>query len=156
LLISAFSSISRDFNFKLSIVGGGDLVSIIPTNDDRIQYYKRGEREEVVKLYQKSDILVVPSRWKPYGLVVLEALSCGFGVVVTEKLRGSFDEFEFLGVLMYTLLDIESIRKAMKEMALQIKTIRSNYVSVRKIILQKHEISKVTGLLLDNLGEKYF
>ena len=155
LLISAFSSIPKNINYKLFIVGIGELQSIIPVDDKRIKYYGRMDREDVAKLYRNSDILVLPSRWEPYGLVILEALSCGVGIVVTEKLKGTYDDFEKLSVLRYTRLDHDSISKNMQEMAARINEIRSNHCSVHKLIVEKHDVAKVTKLLLDELNNKY-
>jgi len=155
LLISAFSSIPKNISYKLSIVGAGELQSIIPVDDERIKYYGRMDREDVAKLYGNSDILVLPSRWDPYPLVILEALSCGVGVVVTEKLKGAYDDFERLSVLRYTRLDHDSISKNMLEMAARINEIRRNLPSVHKLIVEKHDVSKVTKLLLDELNNKY-
>jgi glycosyltransferase involved in cell wall biosynthesis len=87
--------------------------------------------------------------------VILEALSCGVGIVVTEKLKGTYDDFEKLSVLRYTRLDHDSISKNMQEMAARINEIRSNHCSVHKLIVEKHDVSKITKLLLDELNNKY-
>lgn len=155
LLITAFSLISKTLDCKLSIVGDGELQSIIPAGDKRVKYYGKMNREDVVKIYQNSDILVLPSRWEPYGLVVLEALSCGSGVIVTEKLRGAFDDFENLNVLKYTPLDVNGLRQNLVEMAERITEIRQSSSVVHKLIVEKHDVAKVTQILLAHLSEKF-
>lgn len=155
LLISAFPLIPNTLDCKLSIVGVGELQSIIPAGDKRVKYYGKMNREDVVKIYQNSDILVLPSRWEPYGLVVLEALSCGSGVIVTEKLRGAFDDFENLHVLKYTQLDVESLRQNMQEMASRISDIRKYSPAVHELIVKKHDVAKIANSLLDELNEEF-
>ncbi len=39
---------------------------------------------EIVRAYVASDVLVVPSTWETWGLVVNEAMACGLPAVVTE------------------------------------------------------------------------
>lgn len=56
-------------------------------NDPRISlvdhYYKSPQRSQLIKLYQKSDIFIYPSREEGWGLTPLEAMACGCAVVGT-------------------------------------------------------------------------
>lgn len=155
LLVTAISLIPKDFNFKLFIVGDGALRTIIPAEDNRIEYLGRKNSEEVAEIYRNSDILVLPSRWEPYSLVVLEALASGLGVIATQKLRGAYDDFERMKVLKYTNLEPGKISENMQEMATRVEEIRNNFPAVLNLIVEKHEVVKVTNLLLAELNEKY-
>jgi len=43
--------------------------------------------EELVSLYEKASLLVVPSRYEAFSYVALEALSCGTPVLLSERVR---------------------------------------------------------------------
>ncbi|MDS0256801.1 glycosyltransferase family 4 protein [Thermoplasmatales archaeon AK] len=155
LLIAAVSLIPKDFNFKLFIVGEGVLRTIIPADDNRVEYLGKKNSEEVADIYRNSDILVLPSRWDPYPLVVLEALSSGLGVIVTQKLKGAYDDFERVNALRYTPLEPGEISQNMQEMATEIEEIRNNFPVVHNLIVEKHDVAKITNLLLSELTKKY-
>ncbi len=88
LLIKALSLVDK--NFKCIILGRGNdesyLREMIKSRllEDKIELY--GWTENVSAMYDKADIIVVPSRWQePFGLVGLEAFAhhkpvIGFGI----------------------------------------------------------------------------
>ena len=51
--------------------------------EDRVTFAGRVEQKRLPTYYQASDLLVVPSHYESFGLVVLEALACGIPVVAT-------------------------------------------------------------------------
>lgn len=50
---------------------------------DGIDYYKDPNQDELVKLYQQSDIFIFPSLEEGWGLTPIEAMACGCAVVAT-------------------------------------------------------------------------
>ena len=70
------------------VVGRGSLtptVSEAAAADANISYLGRLAGSEVWDAYLASDIVVVPSRYEPWGLVVNEAMACGRPVVATDR-----------------------------------------------------------------------
>jgi len=85
--------------FKLMVVGGGSKSSDYPKNREIIRIQKavkeKNLRNEVLflgskkqnqlkKYYSAADVLVMPSLYESFGLVVIEALACGTPVIASK------------------------------------------------------------------------
>lgn len=92
-LLTAVALIAEPVNVQLLLIGGdGDgaaaTVRLRSMADrlgisDRVIFGGRVEHAELVTYYNAADLLVLPSYYESYGLVVLEALACGTPVVAT-------------------------------------------------------------------------
>lgn len=72
--------------YNLLIVGDGpDLASLKSSlaTQSNVHFSGRVESEELVKLYQSSDLLIFPSHTDTFGMVVLEAQACGVPCMVS-------------------------------------------------------------------------
>lgn len=49
------------------------------------------EPEDVPRALHEHECLVVPSRWEPWGMVVLEAIAAGIKVIVSDKVCSRYD-----------------------------------------------------------------
>lgn len=66
----------------LSIKGiKGKYADLIKKN--KIELYRSISSNEIVKFYQKADVLILPSLSEAFGLVLLEAMACGTPVVAS-------------------------------------------------------------------------
>lgn len=79
---------AADGRFHLVVVGGTeDAVAAARHNaleagiGDRVQFV--GAQQDPRPWFHASDVLVMPSAYESYGLVVLEAMACGMPVVAT-------------------------------------------------------------------------
>lgn len=82
LLIRALEKIPSP-DFIVQVVGEGVLQSgpvHFPACMERLGWKKRDHMPEI---YYNADALIVPSRWEGFGLVAIEAMSCGTPVMAS-------------------------------------------------------------------------
>lgn len=123
LLIKAFAkAFSENKNIKLSILGGGpehqnlqrEITNLNMQN--QIKLFGFAKREKVLEELQNSDAFVLSSKYETFGVVVIEAMSCGLPVIAT-KCGGpeSIVKNEELGVLVEND-NLEELSSAMQVM----------------------------------------
>ena len=84
-------------NVNLTIIGEGPeekkIVKLIKNLNlsKYVNWKKNLPQSELIKLYKKSDILILLSESEAYGIVVAEALACGTPAIVTR--RTALEEF---------------------------------------------------------------
>lgn len=84
VLIQAFRAVSRH-DVALHFYGVGDeleTLRALAAGDPRIVF--KGFVPDPVQAYEEVDLVVVPSRWEAYGLVAIEALCAGRGVLCAD------------------------------------------------------------------------
>jgi glycosyltransferase involved in cell wall biosynthesis len=89
-LLSAFArAVAEENDLCLSIAGDGSLrahVEAIATKPDcRVTYLGRLSGDDVLSAYLAADLLVLPSLFEPWGLVINEAMACGLPVIVSDR-----------------------------------------------------------------------
>jgi len=91
MLIRSFSnSFAQEKNVELLIVGQGsehqNLTKLIQDLklEKQVILYGEASREEIRELLQASDIFVLSSFYETFGVVLIEALSCGLPLVSTK------------------------------------------------------------------------
>ena len=92
-IVSAITHLKNKMVIKFLIVGGDDphhnemkhLIKVIKDKEvtEEIVFVGRIDQEELPLYYSAADALVVASFYESFGLVALEALSCGIPVVST-------------------------------------------------------------------------
>jgi len=79
----------------LLLVGDGPLRNEVcrEVEDIRDSVCITGFRQpqEVGRLYGLADVLVLPSNWEPYGLVVNEAMAAGLAVIASDQVAAAVD-----------------------------------------------------------------
>jgi glycosyltransferase involved in cell wall biosynthesis len=88
-LLEAFSQASgRSGKVRLLIVGDGTLrgmVQIAAARSERVRWAGRLSGEALLDAYLAADVLVLPSVFDTWGLVVNEAMAAGLPVIVSER-----------------------------------------------------------------------
>jgi glycosyltransferase involved in cell wall biosynthesis len=90
-MLRAFEMLASEFPLaELWLAGDGeqlnaakDLASRLSASS-RVRFLGRQSREDAVRLMRQADIYCLASHGEPYGMTVVEAMSCGLPVVVTD------------------------------------------------------------------------
>lgn len=98
MLISAFETISNKYSFaRLLIAGEGALSGELKkenNHNEKITFLGAKFNNDLIELYRNGHVLILPSSYEPWGLVVNEALSAGIPVIVSDKVGAAFDLVE--------------------------------------------------------------
>jgi glycosyltransferase involved in cell wall biosynthesis len=89
-LLSAFAhAVAEENDLCLAIAGDGSLrahvEAIAAKPDCRVTYLGRLSGDDVLCAYLAADLLVLPSLFEPWGLVINEAMTCGLPVIVSDR-----------------------------------------------------------------------
>jgi glycosyltransferase involved in cell wall biosynthesis len=94
VLLAAFRRVDRG---ELWLAGDGPLRSYVESEangDPRIRLLGYANEESLPDLYQQADVLMVPSLFEPWGLVVHEGLAYGLPVIATDQVAAADDLVE--------------------------------------------------------------
>jgi glycosyltransferase involved in cell wall biosynthesis len=93
------------------------LVQKVSRNDTRVRYMGQLGGEELAALYHETDVLVLPSRYEVWGLVINEALAQGLPVLVSNQV-GAVDDLIEDGVngVIVPAYSAESIARGMEQL----------------------------------------
>ncbi|MEE3717549.1 glycosyltransferase family 4 protein [Tumidithrix elongata RA019] len=114
LLLKAMQDL-RDLDVELLIGGYGEdeaTLRQLAEGDRRIQFV--GKLANVPEFLETCDVVVIPSRWEPWGNVLLEAKAAGKPVIVT-SVDGLTEQFEDCGLLVGA--NVEEIKSAIAKVA---------------------------------------
>lgn len=113
-LIRTFNSMPQ---LQLGIVGFGPQKAYLETLADKnISFLGAIPNKEMASVFQKYDVLILPSISEPWGLVVEEALNNGLPVIVSDRVGCSEDIVnEHIGIV-FRLIDPDGLRNAILKM----------------------------------------
>jgi len=131
-LLEAFFDLKRDKRIPHILVitgmrgwGGEPALDLLNASDlkDEVRMAGYVRREDLIALYNASDLFVYPSFYEGFGLPILEAFSCGVPVITASTTSCG----EIAGGAAYTIdpNDIDSLKEGICRM-LNDKTLRSN------------------------------
>lgn len=130
LLLNALDEIYKDKNFVLNIYYQ------TPENREYLNKNDNYTFEELENIFKNTDLLVAPSIWyETFGFTVLEALSFGVPVLVTENV-GAKDIVKDFGYV------IKPNKDSLKEKIEYILSNRNDLVLKNKKIVEEFEIPK--------------
>lgn len=91
-MLNAFESLVPRFsNVTLWIAGGGEdeqsarAIASKLECAERVRFLGRQNRQQTLELLQRAHIYCLPSHGEPFGMTVVEAMSCGLPLVVTNS-----------------------------------------------------------------------
>lgn len=97
----------QGYDASLDIVGDGPTREQVERwskeYSEFIKYHGQLNKEEILKLYGKSDIFIMPSKGETFGLVYIEAISQGVPIIYSsgEGVDGYFKELEVGAAINY-------------------------------------------------------
>jgi len=96
LLARAFAEVaSTRPNLYLDLVGIGPLEAVLRKDlarvSERVRFLGFREWHELPAAYHEADVLVAPSRYDGWGLVVPEGLAAGLPVIATDRMGAAID-----------------------------------------------------------------
>ncbi len=113
---------SREPGVGLAIVGEGPdrrlVESAAKRFPGRLWFPGRENQQGVISWMRSCDVLVLPSRREPWGLVVNEAMACGLPVIVSDAC-GCVDDLVFSqrNGYVFPVDDVEALAEAMTKLA---------------------------------------
>jgi glycosyltransferase involved in cell wall biosynthesis len=156
-LLKAFDSVASRFpDVTLWIAGGGEheesakALACSLQCEEKIRFLGRQTREEALECYRKADIYCLPSHGEPFGMTVLEAMSCGLPVVVTNAggVRWIVDDG---GGIRVPVRDPDALAQALSELIVAPQRRKQMGVHNRAKILKQFTWDRV----IDRLEEIY-
>jgi len=98
MLLNAFAQ-ATNHNSRIEMILAGDGEERAPLQaqarqlglNGRLHFWGRATSAQIVQLLNGCEFVVMPSRWEPFGLVALEAMAMGKGVLATQV--GGLPEF---------------------------------------------------------------
>ena len=124
--------LNRHKNWEAAVIGDEEREKIY-FNHKRLKLLGFKNHNEVIKIFKKSSISVVCSRWEePFGRTSLESASCGCAVIITN--RGGLPETITNGVILNKLNKSEVFK------------------SINSLILNTSYRKEIQGLSLKNFN----
>lgn len=110
-----------------------------------------GFRSDVASIMRACDFMVFPTRYEPFGLVVLEALSSGLPVIVTRAAGAAEIMSPQCGVLLDDPDQIEPLAKAMHE--LSDSHFRESAAKAARDVACQHDWRRMSAQYMDLFAE---
>ncbi len=119
-LIEAFKRLKK-FNIKVELILAGGYESdegkkiVNSTSEKNIKFVGNLSQKDLAELFRNSNLFILPSFFEGLPLVVLEALACGCGVIVTEleNIKNWFDE-DFLKLNAVKFIPLPNLKNVDK------------------------------------------
>lgn len=161
ILIDAFKQIKRK-NIYLHIIGTGkdtEEFKEIAEDDSNIIFYGFVSDEELIALYKKASVTVVPSIWyETFGIVIIESLKYSTPVIASSI--GGFPELIENGLngYLFEAGNVDELKKLLEDLIdnpKELKRLSDNaFISARKYGMEEHTKS-LTKLYEEILTQKF-
>jgi glycosyltransferase involved in cell wall biosynthesis len=153
ILLEAWQKLQRPIALK--IAGDGPLAGLVREAAERessIEWIGQLDPEAVFRFMSNATVLLVPSIWdEPFGMVAVEAMSCGLPVVASRL--GALQELVIDGLngRLVEARDSEALARAVEEATLD----RARLAGMRKAARQIYEQRYTAHVAYQNLLDAY-
>jgi glycosyltransferase involved in cell wall biosynthesis len=93
----------------------GEVEEIKSIENENIELLGRADQEDLINYYQEAAALIHPATYEPFGNVVLESLSCGTPVIISNEKYCGAAEILDENVSKKIEPDVEPLKKTIKE-----------------------------------------
>ena len=146
ILLQAFASAFRGHqNVRLVIGGSGALMDELEQRcqtlniSSQVEFSGMLDRESLRLKMLQSDVFVLPSLFETFGVVVIEAMSCGKPVIAT-VCGGPEDILDRSTGLLIPAGDVDALARAMREMHAGISSYDPDLIREKALALYGPEI----------------
>jgi glycosyltransferase involved in cell wall biosynthesis len=137
----------------LTIIGTGELTKIVESQKSQnIRYLGYIDHESLYREISNNDIFIFPTYGETFGTVVIEAVSSGLFCLVSDKLKGIFDDLESIGAIEYIPNTVDGILQAMIKYH-GIKVPFDKKLEWHEFIRQHYEWKEISRRLYEKLIE---
>jgi glycosyltransferase involved in cell wall biosynthesis len=151
-LLEAFKKYPFNNSF-LTIIGTGELTKIVESQKSQnIRYLGYIDRESLYREISNHDIFVFPTYGETFGTVVIEAVSSGLFCLVSDKLKGIFDDLESIGAIEYIPNTVDGILQGMIKYH-GIKVPFDKKLEWHEFIRQHYDWKEISRILYEKLIE---
>lgn len=133
-LFYAFSEIIKTIKAKLTIVGDGieksSLMRLARRLNISVDFMGRIPHRNLPEVYNKADLVIVPSIYEPFGMVALESMACAAPTIVSTACPDfgipRFEKGDLKG-LIKVMIDSLSSEDRLKELSAKSLMISKEY-----------------------------
>lgn len=127
LLINALRNITQ-MQSVLLVVGEGEeheSLNDLAAADPRIRFAGNASQQELAFYYALADVLVLPSRSEPWGLVVNEAMACGLAVIAHWQCGAAVDLVAADNGILLRGFTTEELTSAINKLSLEQEALKA-------------------------------
>ena len=153
LLLNAFcKAVARDPRLNLTLVGKGPLEAEVKALADELQVTEHvnfagaADRKQLPDYYGNSDFLVISSESETFGVVAIEAMSCGVPVLSTDC-GGPADMIVNSSLGSIVGMGVDDLSDGLLSMAKRLDDFDARYI--RKYAEENFSASVVAGRMLE-------
>jgi len=118
--------------------------------DERVHFL--GLRRDVPELMKAVDFFVFPSRYEPFGLVVIEAMASGLPVITASSTGAADLLTPESGIVLADSDDVEALAQALSLLASD-RTLRQQMGQVARTIAEQHSWTNMAQRYIDLFEE---
>jgi glycosyltransferase involved in cell wall biosynthesis len=111
----------------LLIAGDGEeraALEALASGDPRIKFVGNATQQELAFYYALADVLVLPSRTEPWGLVVNEAMACGLAIVAHWQCGAAVDLVNAGNGVLLRSFSPDELRSAIETLSSERETLK--------------------------------
>lgn len=123
LLLEAMRPFFDDYpELRLSVIGGGSEARALQALahsfgiEDRVNFEGTVPSDKVQSRLASADVMVLPSRWDGWGMVVNEALSAGVPVIVSDRCGAADLVQPGVNGYVFRSEDVEDMRRCLRSL----------------------------------------